>query len=117
MPKSVNEYLAMGCSPDMAAYYASGRKKIVSVVPNDDFTLTLTFDNGEKRLYDCAPFLKENTVFAPLMQLEHFKRVYLDEEHSVSWDIDPKVDSRVVWNNKIDLCPDSCYVDSVPLPI
>ena len=30
-------------------------------------------------------------------------------------DIDPNVDSDVVWNNKVDLCPDSCYVDSVPI--
>ena len=27
---------------------------------------------------------------------------------------DPNVDSEVVWNNKVDLCPDCCYVDSVP---
>lgn len=32
-----------------------------------------------------------------------------------AWDIDPDVDSDVVWSNKVDLCPDSCYVDSVPL--
>ena len=25
------------------------------------------------------------------------------------------IDSNVVWNNKVDLCPDSCYVDSVLL--
>ena len=41
--------------------------------------------------------------------------VYLDEEQAVSWDIDPDVDSEIVWNNKVDICPDGCYVDSVPL--
>lgn len=45
---------------------------------------------------------------------DNFRRVYLDEAHSVCWDIDPNVDSNEVWNNKVDLCPDSCYVDSVP---
>ena len=44
-----------------------------------------------------------------------FQRVYLDEYGAVSWDIDPSVDSRKVWNNKIDLCPDFSYIDSVPL--
>ena len=73
------------------------------------------FDNGEVRLYDVAPILRGDSVFAPFRELEHFRRVYLDESHSVAWDIDPEVDSTVVWNNKVDLCPDSCYVDSVPV--
>ncbi len=47
--------------------------------------------------------------------IRHFKRVYLDEQNAVSWDIDPNVDSNIVWNNKVDLCPDTCYVDSIPL--
>ena len=27
----------------------------------------------------------------------------------------PNVDSNEVWENKVDLCPDSCYMDSVPV--
>lgn len=115
MTKDVNYYLSKGFDRPMAEYFASGRKRITAVSPNKNFTLTLDFDNGERRLYDCKPFLQANTVFAPLMQFENFQRVYLDNEHCVSWDIDPTVDSETVWNNKIDLCPDSCYVDSVPL--
>lgn len=99
----------------MAEYFSAGRRKIISVVPNDDFTLTLFFDNGEKRLYDVAPLLKKGTVFETFATIENFRRVYLDDEHCVAWDIDPNVDSNVVWNNKVDLCPDGCYVDSVPI--
>ena len=33
----------------------------------------------------------------------------------IAWDIDPNIDSHQVWNNKVDLCPDTCYIDSVPL--
>ena len=29
--------------------------------------------------------------------------------------VDPDVDSEKVWSNKVDLCPDSCYIDSVPV--
>ena len=90
-------------------------RDVTSVVPNDNFTLTLTFDNGEVRLYDVAPILQVGTVFAPFRDLKNFRRVYLDESHSVAWDIDPNVDSSVVWSNKVDLCPDGCYVDSVPI--
>lgn len=115
MGKSVEYYLSKGFDQKMAEYFASGRKKISSVVPRNDFTLILGFDNGETRLYDVRPMLQENTVFAPLRDWKNFQRVHLDEDHSVTWDIDTDVDSKKVWNNKVDLCPDSCYVDSVPL--
>ena len=115
MGNSMEYYLSKGYEPKMAEYFSSGRKRITGVVPNDDFTLTLTFDNGERRLYDAAPLLKAGTVFAPFRDLENFRRVYLDENHCVAWDIDPSVDSNVEWNNKVDICPDSCYVDSVPI--
>ena len=41
--------------------------------------------------------------------------MYIDNEHCIAWDIDPNIDSNVVWNNKINLSPDSCYVDSIPV--
>ena len=44
-----------------------------------------------------------------------FKRVYVDSTHSISWDKDPNIDSEKVWSNIIDLCPDSSYIDSVPI--
>ena len=115
MGKTVEYYLSRGYDQRVAEYFAAGRRKIMSVVPNDNYTLTLTFDNGEQRVYDAAPLLQAGTVFAPFRDLENFRRVYLDDSHCVSWDIDPTVDSNVVWNNKVDLCPDGCYVDSVPV--
>lgn len=105
-----------GLDRTMTEYFASGMKRVVAVVPNPDFTLTLTFDNGEKRLLDCNPLLKPGTVFETFMQWENFRRVYVDKTGGcVAWDIDPHVDSEVVWNNKVDLCPDSCYVGSKPV--
>lgn len=115
MRKSVDYYLSKGFDQKMAEYFSSGRRRITDVVPNDNFTLTLTFDNGEVRLYDVAPILQTGTVFAPFRELENFRRVYLDESHCIAWDIDPNIDSAVAWNNKVDLCPDNCYVDSVPI--
>ena len=86
------------------------------VVKNADDSLTISFDNGETRLYDARPLLQPGTVFASFREWRNFRRVYLDENHCVSWDIDPAVDSTKVWNNKVDLSPDDCYVDSTPLP-
>lgn len=114
MEKGVDYYLSKGFDHKTAEYFANGRRKIIGVEPKADFTLILSFDNGEKRLYDARPLLQENTVFAPLRKWETFRRVYLDDAHGVAWDIDPSTDSEKVWNNKVDLCPDACYVDSVP---
>ena len=115
MGKSVEYYLAKGLDIKMAEYFASDRKKITDVVPNDNFTLTLSFNNGEKRIFDVAPLLKKGTVFETFLNLDDFKRVYIDDTNCVAWDINPEVDSEVVWNNKVDLCPDCCYVDSIPV--
>lgn len=116
MSQTVAYYLSKGFDRQSAEYFASGRRQLVSVVPNDNFTLTLGFDNGEKRLYDVRPLLQKGTVFEPFADLKHFRRVYIDSHHCIAWDIDPSVDSAQVWGNKVDLCPDSCYLDSVPLP-
>ncbi len=115
MTKTVEYYLSKGCDRKTAEYFAAGRKRIVGVTANRDFTLTIHFDNGETRLYNVRPLLKKGTVYEPLMNIDTFLRVYLDESHAIAWDIDPNVDSSVVWNNKIDLCPDSCYIDSLPI--
>ncbi len=65
-------------------------------------------------IYDMKPYLKKGTVFETFSDYDNFKRVYLDECGCVSWDIDPKIDSDTVWSNKVDLCPDACYIDSLP---
>ncbi len=115
MGNSIEYYLSKGFDEKMAAYYASGRKKILAVDPNPDFTLTLHFDNGEIRNLDMRSTLQKGTVFEPFMRYENFKRVYVDDCDCVAWDIDPNVDSNEAWDNKVDLCPDSCYVDSTPV--
>lgn len=115
MGKNVKYYLSKGFDEKTAEYFAAGRRTIIDVTPNDDFTLTISFDNGEKRLYDVRPLLKSGTVFETFADINNFRRVYIDEQHCIAWDINPDIDSSTVWNNKVDLCPDSCYVDSVPL--
>lgn len=114
MGKNVQYYLSKGFDQKMAEYFAAGRRQITRVVPRKDFTLALTFDNGETRMYDVRPLLRQGGVFAPFREWGKFQKVYLDRDHCVSWDIDPNVDSTEVWSNKVDLCPDTCYVDSIP---
>lgn len=113
MTKTIEYYLSKGFDNKTAEYFASGRKKIVNVVANDDFTLTISFDNGEDRIYNVAPLLKKGTVFETFMDINNFRRVYVDEQHCICWDIDSNIDSNKVWNNKVDLCSDDCYINSV----
>ncbi len=115
MTRTVDYYLSKGFDLKAAEYFASGRKKITGVIPNDDFTLTISFDNGEKRLYDVRPLLQKGTEFEIFADIENFRRVYIDDTNCIAWDIDPNIDSNKVWSNKVDLCPDGCYIDSVPI--
>lgn len=115
MANTFEHYLAKGFDEKAARYFASEKKRIISVVPNDDYTLTIEFDNGENRLLDVRSYLEKGTVFETFLDIDNFKRVYVDKQHCIAWDIDPTVDSDLVWNNKVDLCPDSCYIDSLPL--
>ena len=115
MANLVAYYLGKGFDRKAAEYFAGGRRIITGVMPNEDYTLTISFDNGEKRRYDMRPLLREGTVFEPFRQMENFRRVYVDDTHCIAWDIDPMVDSSKVWNNKVDLCPDGGYIDSVPV--
>ena len=115
MANTVEYYLSKGFDHKSAEYFAGGRKKITGVSPNNDFTLTISFDNGEKRIYDMRPLLKKGTVFEPFIKMENFQRVYIDDTNSIAWDIDPNIDSSKVWNNKVDLSSDGCYMDSIPV--
>ncbi len=115
MTRTIDYYLSKGFDQKTAEYFAGGRKQIIGVKANNDFTLTLSFDNGEKRLYDVAPLIKPGTVFETFADINNFRRVYIDDQHCIAWDIDPTIDSNKVWSNKVDLCPDECYIDSIPV--
>ena len=64
MGKSTEYYLSKGFDPQHAAYFANGRKQIMKVVPEKNFTLLLTFNNCETRRLDMRPLLQAGTVFA-----------------------------------------------------
>ncbi len=91
--------------------YFDNPRKIVAVEPLEGYVLRLTFDNGEIKRYSMQDKLQG--VFAILQNQAKFSKVFLDEFGNVAWDIDETVDSSVHWNNRIDLCKDALYLDSV----
>jgi hypothetical protein len=101
-------------TPDIVKhYFINGPRAIKTVIANDDYTLTLTFDNNEVRKFDMSKCLFG--VFEILKDLNKFKEVFIDKSGNVAWDKDKNIDSSIVWNNRIDLCTDSLYMNSYPL--
>ena len=75
--------------------------RVIAVSPLKDYKLLLTFNNGEKRMFDAGKLLQMK-VFAPLQNPEFFNSVQVQF-------------GTIVWPRDIDYCPDTLYVQSVPV--
>jgi hypothetical protein len=71
------------------------------VHPQDDYLLLLTFENGEKRIFDLKPYLDKG-VFTRLKNPALFKTARL-------------VSGSVEWGGDIDLSYDTLYLSSTPV--
>jgi hypothetical protein len=71
---------------------------IVDVKPDTDYLLHLTFESGEKRLFDMKPYLNTG-IFSELKDVGLFNSV------KVSFD-------TIVWDNEADLDPEFLYQES-----
>lgn len=69
---------------------------VIRAVPNDDFTLTITFDNGEDGILYMKPHLGFG-VFRRIADYENFKSV------RVSFD-------TIKWDCGVDLDPEFVYI-------
>jgi hypothetical protein len=78
--------------------------RVVAVKPNDDYTLTLTFSNGEVKKYDMNPLLNKG-IFRELQNIGYFRCVRVDRAGF----------GTVEWPHEQDICPDTLYLDSVAL--
>lgn len=93
-------------------YFDNGRRKIIDVTPNDNYSLNVTFDNNEVRIYDMSD--KLNGIFEILKDKDKFNEVFIDDVGNIAWDKNKNIDSYRIWNNRIDLCSDSVYIESRP---
>ncbi len=76
--------------------------RVKHVRPNDNFTITVTFDNGEVRVFDVKPYL-DYGIFRELKDLRAFNSVR------------PFLGS-VQWRNGQDFCPDTLYEQGMLMP-
>lgn len=100
-------------SDEKVKKYFENPRKLEKVKADDDFNLYLTFDNGEIRIYSMKNEL--NGIFSVLKDKKKFQSVFIDEFGNVAWNIDNSVDSTTHWENRIDICRDALYMDSVPV--
>ena len=70
-----------------------------AVVPQENYILYLTFENGEQKYLDMKPYLNRG-VFKELADIDVFNTA------RVSFD-------TVAWTNEIDLAPEVLYEKSV----
>lgn len=71
---------------------------VVKVRANDNYTMDLTFINGEKRVFDASGLLTKK-IYAPLKQLDFFLKAHVNGD-------------TVVWNDDIDIAPEFLYSNS-----
>lgn len=72
---------------------------VTDVRANDDYTMNITFINGEKRVFDASGLLKKK-IYAPLCRLDFFLKAHVAGD-------------TVVWNDDIDIAPEFLYENSV----
>lgn len=111
--RKFDQLVAEGMEPIYANYHVYGRILAVAVKPDRDYTLLVKFNNGEIRRLDCMQFICGIGAF--LQNKADFYRVQVDEYGAVCWNIDPDVDSNIVWENKFDICPHEVFALSEPL--
>jgi len=75
--------------------------KVTSVEVLKSYQLKITFEGGEQRQFDAAPYL-EKGVFNQLKDKALFDLAY------VQWD-------TVCWPGELDISPDTLYLKSKPL--
>jgi hypothetical protein len=74
---------------------------VKSVQPQENYCLLLTFENGEKKIFDLKPYLDKG-VFARLQNEALFKTARV-------------VSGSVEWRGEIDLSYDTLYLESSPV--
>lgn len=71
--------------------------RVVDVKPEKDFSLLVTFNNGEMKRFDVKPYLNIG-VFRDL------------KDESLFNSVKPFLGS-IQWANGLDLCPDTLYTE------
>jgi hypothetical protein len=83
--------------------YSAGTPKwrVTAVEPRKDYTLLITFVDGEKRVYNALPLL-EKGIYSQLKNPAFFMRAKVDGD-------------TVIWSDEVDIAPEHLYECSSPV--
>ena len=76
-------------------------ESVVRVIPHENFTLELWFDDGSHRLFDARPYL-ERGILTRLKRWDEFRLAHVGL-------------GTVCWPGGLDIAPETLYDKSVPL--
>ena len=73
----------------------------------EDYKLCLTFENGKSGVVDFLKYIHKGGVFAPLEDLDFFKKFTINGELGV-----------ITWGEAVDVAPEILYTEATgePLP-
>ena len=71
-----------------------------SVIPTVDYKLKLTFENGEKKIFDVRPLLSQRP-WSSLKDLDFFMKAKV-------------LGCSVAWDMETDIAPEILYEQSIP---
>ena len=74
------------------------RPKAIDVKTLKNYMLEITFENGEKKIFDVKPYLKFK-LFNELKNEKEFRKVKI-------------AGLSIEWENGADICPDELYYNS-----
>jgi hypothetical protein len=75
--------------------------RVKAVVPRDDYSLEITFTNGEVGIFDCEHLLTFG-VFKEFEDIHYFRRARVAH-------------GTVTWPHEQDICPDTLYEDATKI--
>ena len=75
--------------------------RVETVKPNPDYTLTITFTNGEIKLFDVKPYLDKG-FFQKLKEKGEFYSVH-------------PFPGSIQWRGGQDFCPDTLYEEGITI--
>ena len=97
---------------DKVKKYFENPRKIIDVKPIANYTLLITFDNGEIKKYEMINELYG--VFTALRDVKKFESVFIDEVGNVAWNIDENIDSSIYWQNHVLIPILSFMIRNIP---